>query len=96
MRFRFIARELSRLQQQTLALCPESSFVFVRFVVKNLTYLFLAVVVAGSVVGCGGGSDVTTVTPEDQKMLDASHAQAGDAMKGASSASKGIRPGGHN
>jgi hypothetical protein len=46
--------------------------------------------------GCGGGSDVATLSPEDQKMLDTSHAQAADAMKGAADASKGKRPGGHN
>ncbi|MCA9083192.1 MAG: hypothetical protein KDA81_04010 [Planctomycetaceae bacterium] len=47
-------------------------------------------------VGCGGGGeDITTISPEDQKMLDASHAQAAEATKGAAEASKGIRPGGH-
>ena len=63
--------------------------------IKSLSSLLVLLLCVLS-AGCGGGEDVTTITPEDQKMLDTSHAQAADAMKGAADASKGIRPGGHN
>jgi hypothetical protein len=64
--------------------------------VSKFRCLLLTVVFTGLFAGCGGGSDVTTVSPEDQKMLETSHSQAGDSMKDAADASKGKRPGGHN
>jgi hypothetical protein len=67
-----------------------------RFVVIKSISSFLVLLLCVLSAGCGGGEDVTTITPEDQKMLDTSHAQAADAMKGAAQASKGLRPGGHN
>jgi hypothetical protein len=65
-------------------------------IVSKTTCCLASLLFSALFVGCGGGSDVTTISPEDKQMLDASHAQASDAMKGAAEASKGKRPGGHN
>ncbi len=48
------------------------------------------------IVGCGGGSDVTTATPEEQKVLNASHEQAAKTMSDAAANDGGVtNPGGH-
>jgi hypothetical protein len=72
------------------------SILEVRFIVSKTSFSLASLLFSALFVGCGSGDDVATLSPEDQKMLETSHAQASDAMKGAADASKGKRPGGHN